>query len=311
MKTKLPKAGSAKHQQLMPRTNWYGWTAIDMGHQQIRFAQKGKVWEVAVGEDNSAWQGESLRILQRRTKHQFSFKWPLQQLGWRVAVAVSAGTDRKTQQVWYPRLHSLGIGRIKEVSAPLAAAAGCGEDVHALTCRGVIGMGASSCWFATYALGQLVAWCELPLGGQHLSAAVQQYIGTRHDMQIPFAVAEAARLQMGSLEFTQNRSKLSLEGKDLRSGVEKTCILHDTELCEVLQDRLEPFLWSIREVMRTIPPEMLTDLGYHPVWLVGGVAHTAGTATFLHKQLQLTVKQSAMPEYAVVRGTLKLAQQHS
>ena len=288
------------------------WVAADIGCQRLKLVRQGdKVWDVDIPisnikGDSVEEEGERLYTVLRWGLRR-DWGWFLRHIICRLVVTYPPGTDEKLRQEWQRHLSLLGMAQLKMVDASLAAAAGSGEAIDTLACRGVLSMGASSSWFAVYALGELVAYCELPLGGWHFNEAIRSFIKTRDRLDIPVSEAERVRLQMGSFQFGSDCSELVLKGTYINSGIEKNVTLHDTELCELLQDCLEPLLWSIRGTMRNLPPEMLVDLSHHPLHLVGGMARTAGLATFLEKQLHLPVKSSTTPEHTVVLGALKLA----
>ena len=285
------------------------WMAADVGHRQLKLVCRGhEVWDLEIPPlSDTEEEGPRLAaVLNWGFRQGWNWSWFLRRMSGRLVVVYPPGTDDEILQKWQHDLSSLGVARLEMVDASLAAAAGSGEQVGELACRGVLSMGAICSWFAVYALGELVACCELPFGGWNFDVAIQSFIKSRDRIDISELKAEGLRSQLGRLQFGTKRSELLLQGRE-SSGTEKTTILYDTELCELLQDCLEPLLWSIRVVMRKIPPEMLVDLSRNPLCLVGGLARMTGMAEFLEKQLHLPVKVPSNPEHAVVLGALKLA----
>jgi rod shape-determining protein MreB len=60
---------------------------------------------------------------------------------------------------------------------------------------------------------------------------------------------------------------------------------------------------SIKEVLETTPPEVLSDVMNRGLYLVGGGALIGGLADLLRQELMLPIHVAAEPLTAVARGT--------
>ncbi|MEK7135076.1 MAG: rod shape-determining protein, partial [Patescibacteria group bacterium] len=89
----------------------------------------------------------------------------------------------------------------------------------------------------------------------------------------------------------------------LVTGLPKEVVLTDTDIREALSQSVESLIESVREVLESTPPEVLSDIMQRGVYLAGGGALLKGLAELLENEINIPVHIAGDPLTAVARGT--------
>ena len=94
-----------------------------------------------------------------------------------------------------------------------------------------------------------------------------------------------------------------MRGRDLATGLPREIILTDTHVREALASSLDSLMETMKEVIESTPPELLSDVLERVVTVFGGGALLRGLPELLSKMLGVPVHVANDPLTAVVRGT--------
>jgi rod shape-determining protein MreB len=93
-----------------------------------------------------------------------------------------------------------------------------------------------------------------------------------------------------------------VRGRDLITGLPREVIVTDQDLREAISQSVDTLIESVREVLETTPPEILSDIMRSGIVLVGGGAQLRGLDALLSQWLKVPVVVADDPLTAVARG---------
>ena len=94
----------------------------------------------------------------------------------------------------------------------------------------------------------------------------------------------------------------TIRGRDLVTGLPKEVIITDSDIQEAIAVSVSNLVESIKEVLETTPPEVISDIIHKGLTLVGGGALLNGLDQLLLYELKIPITIAADPLTAVVRG---------
>jgi len=95
----------------------------------------------------------------------------------------------------------------------------------------------------------------------------------------------------------------SIKGRDLITGLPREVIITDADLREAISPSINNLVETIKEVLETTPPEILSDVMNRGIILVGGGAMLKGLDILINEALKIPVYISEDPLSSVARGT--------
>jgi rod shape-determining protein MreB len=94
-----------------------------------------------------------------------------------------------------------------------------------------------------------------------------------------------------------------VRGRDLITGLPREVVITDSDIREAISQSVDTLVESVREVLETTPPEILSDIMRGGMVLVGGGALLKGLDSLLSQWLRVPVIVADDPLTAVARGT--------
>lgn len=110
-------------------------------------------------------------------------------------------------------------------------------------------------------------------------------------------------MAIGSVVEGDGSLQAVVRGRDLITGLPREVIITDQDLREAISQSIDTLIESVREVLETTPPEILSDIMRGGIVLVGGGAQLRGLDTLLSSWLKVPVVVADDPLTAVARGT--------
>jgi rod shape-determining protein MreB len=95
----------------------------------------------------------------------------------------------------------------------------------------------------------------------------------------------------------------AVRGRDLITGLPREVMLTDADIREAISQSIDTLVESVREVLETTPPEILSDIMRGGIVLTGGGALLRGLDSLLSEWLNVPVTVADDPLTAVARGT--------
>lgn len=201
-------------------------------------------------------------------------------------------------------LHRAGARSVLLLNESIAAALGSGLPISEPVASMVCNIGAGTTEVAVFSLGGTVASRSIPTGGDALDFAVVDYLRRKHTLRIGQPEAERLRIDVGSAAPLEVERTEEVRGIDAIGTLPRTATITSEEMRYAMLRPLEKIVEAIHEVLDGCSPELAADLVDQGLALSGGVAQTAGLATYFHEQTGLSIRVIDDPQTIVARGTL-------
>ncbi|HCC84139.1 MAG TPA: hypothetical protein DEP87_00410 [Candidatus Pacebacteria bacterium] len=199
-------------------------------------------------------------------------------------------------------LYRLGAKEVIGVAEPLAAAIGAGVPVADVSGGLVAVLGGTVVEAGVVALGSLVQTVSRAEADQQLIQALIQQILSTHDLVIGRETALELLLKLARVNSLNSTRTLWVTGKSARSGAPKEVAIHPVDLTPALQLWVQGVEQMLAQLLREIPPELITDVTTKGVLLAGGMAKLEGLEDYLAKKLNLPVAAVENPSSVVIQG---------
>lgn len=188
------------------------------------------------------------------------------------------------------------------VEEPMAAAIGSRLPIQEPVGNMVVDIGGGTTDIAVISLGGIVNSMNLRLAGDHLNQDIINYIRDEFKLLIGERTAEEIKIAIGSA-FKQEEAKETIaRGRDLITGLPREIILNDEQIREAIGKSIRNLIASIKEVIESTPPEIISDLMFRGIYLVGGGAMLRGLDKLIEQETKIATKIVEDPMTAVVRG---------
>ncbi|WP_377271748.1 rod shape-determining protein [Peterkaempfera sp. SMS 1(5)a] len=203
----------------------------------------------------------------------------------------------------------VGVGRVRMLPKPVAAAVGAGLPVQEATGSLIVDVGAGTTEIAVLCLGGVVAARSVPVSGDVLDSAIRTHLRKRHQLDIGRHTAE--NLKTGLAEAEAEGRPLAVRGMDASSGMPVTLLLETRDVQAALRDPLDRIVAAVGDVLDRCPPELYRDILDQGVTLTGEGARLHGLDRLLQKATGTPVRIAAEPGTAAVRGAGRCAEERS
>lgn len=221
----------------------------------------------------------------------------------RVVVGVPSGITNVEIRAVRDATKNAGAGEVHIVEEPMAAAIGMRLPIHEPVGNMVIDIGGGTTDIAVISLGGVVRSKNVRIAGDKFNSDIVSYVRNQFKILIGDKTAEAVKTTIGSVLPTHAPLEAAVKGRDLVTGLPKEVILTDTDIREALSQSVESLIESVREVLESTPPEVLSDVMQRGVYLAGGGALLKGLAELLESEINIPVHITGDPLTAVARGT--------
>lgn len=220
----------------------------------------------------------------------------------RVVVGVPSGVTNVQIRAVRDATKSAGAREVHIVEEPMAAAIGIRLPIKEPVGSMVIDIGGGTTDIAVISLGGVVRSKNLRTAGDKLNDDIISYIKDEFKILIGERTAEGVKMAIGSVNGKES-IEASIKGRDLVTGLPREVIITDSDVREAIWPSVNILLDSVKEVLESTPPEVLSDIMHRGIVLVGGGALISGLADLLREELKIPIHIAEDPLTSVVRGT--------
>jgi len=224
-------------------------------------------------------------------------------LGPRVCVGVPSGITSVEVRAVRDAARSAGAREVHVIEEPMAAAIGIELPVHAPQGSMVIDIGGGTTDVGIVALGGLVNSRNIRIAGDKLNSDIVSHVRNEFKILIGEKTAEEIKIAIASVAPNRQPLEAIVRGRDLVTGLPREIMISDQDVRNAIGHSIEELVDSIKEVLETTPPEIISDVMQRGVFLAGGGALIRGLPDFLTRNLGVPVVVATDPLTAVVRGT--------
>lgn len=224
-------------------------------------------------------------------------------MGPRVVVGVPSGITNVETRAVYDATKNAGAREVHIVEEPMAAAIGIRLPIKDPVGSMIIDFGGGTTDIAVISLGGIVRSKSLKVAGDKMNQDIISYLRDEFKILIGEKTAENVKIAIGSAFEGDGTVESSIKGRDLVTGLPREVIITDSDIREAISPSVYVLVDSIKEVLETTPPEILSDVMSRGIILVGGGALLDGLAPLLHSVLKIPIHVAEDPLSAVARGT--------
>src|SRR3989338_6918489 len=221
----------------------------------------------------------------------------------RVVVGVPSGITNVEIRAVRDATSNAGAGEVHIIEEPMAAAIGMRLPIHEPVGNMIIDIGGGTADIAIISLSGVVRSKNLRIAGDKFNADIVSYVRNQFKVLLGEKTAEMIKISVGSVLPTHAPLEMSVKGRDLVTGLQKEIVITDTDIRDALSQSVESLIETIREVLESTPPDILSDIMQRGVYLSGGGALIKGLAELIESEINIPVHITADPLTTVARGT--------
>lgn len=224
-------------------------------------------------------------------------------LGPRVVVGVPSGVTNVETRAVRAATKNNGAREVHIVEEPTAAAIGIRLPIHDPVGNMIIDIGGGTSDVAVISLGGIVRSKSLKIAGDRLNEDIISYIRSEFKILIGEKTAENIKIAIGSAMPMGGPIEASIRGRDLITGLPREVIITDADIREAIGQSIDILIETVKEVLETTPPEIVSDVMHRGMYLVGGGALLRGLDDLISQSVRIPVHVADDPLTAVARGT--------
>lgn len=224
-------------------------------------------------------------------------------LGPRVVVGVPSGITSVEVRAVQDAARNAGAREVFIVEEPMAAAIGIRLPVREPSGSMIIDIGGGTTDIGIISMGGIVNAKNVRIAGDKLNDDIINYIRSEFKILVGRKSAEDLKIAAASVIEGENPLEATVRGRDLVTGLPREVIITDADIREAIASSIDQLVDSVKEVLETAPPEVVSDVMRRGIYLAGGGALIRGLADLLAEHLGVPVYVADDPLTAVVRGT--------
>ncbi len=224
-------------------------------------------------------------------------------IGPKVVVGVPSGITNVEIRAVRDATRNAGAREVYVVEEPVAAAIGMKLSVMEPVGSMVVDIGGGTTDIAVISLGGVVRSKNVRIAGDKFNADIMSYVRSEFKILIGEKTAENVKIAIGSAIPMVQSMEAVIKGRDLVTGLPKEVVITDSDVRDAMAQSVYTLVESVREVLETTPPEILSDVMGRGLHLAGGGALLRGLAQLLHDVVKIPIHIADDPLTAVARGT--------
>jgi rod shape-determining protein MreB len=219
-----------------------------------------------------------------------------------VVISVPSGITSVERRAVRNSAERVGARNPFTIEEPIAAAIGCGLPIGEPRASMVIDIGGGTTEVAIICLAGIVSGESLKVGGDEMDEAIINFLKKEHSLHIGETTAERIKIDIGSAYPLEQEMMLEVRGRDMVSGMPRTCKISSTEIREALKGPVTGIVAATKAVLEKSAPELAGDLIEGGIVLCGGGALLRGIDKVIAAETGLTIRIADDPLRCVVKG---------
>lgn len=221
----------------------------------------------------------------------------------RVVVGIPSATTEVERRAVRDAAINAGAREVYLVEEPMAAAVGVRMPVQEPVGNMIVDIGGGTTDIAVISLGGIVASRNTKVAGDKLNADIMHFARDEFKMLIGERTAEDIKIAIGSVWDADEEMEATMRGRDLITGLPRELVITSRDIREAIMRSVHYIIGSIKETIEDTPPELVADIMYRGIILVGGGALLRGLSKLIEQETKMPVRLAEDPLTAVVRGT--------
>lgn len=224
----------------------------------------------------------------------------------RLVICVPHGATAVDRRAIEESAHQAGARDVYVVDEPLAAAFGAGLPVHRPCGNMIVDIGGGTAEVAVISMSSVVHARSIKAGGERMNDAIVQYVRRNRGIAIGSSQAEQVKRKVARACRSEDPEEISLNGRNLSSGMHSQFTLNNNEVRAALHDILEEIVNAVIDVLTHTPSELGADISLRGLVLAGGGALLPELDALIRHRTEVPVFLAEDPLTCVVRGCAHL-----
>ena len=221
----------------------------------------------------------------------------------RVVLCVPSGITDVERRAVHEATRSAGARGVFLIEEPMAAAIGANLPVGEAVASMVIDIGGGTTEVAVIALGGMVVWESIRVGGYEMDEAIVDYVKNAHKLLIGQETAEGAKIAAGSAwAMDGGLQETQVAGRDLVTGLLRRVTLGADDIRRALEPPVARIVAAVKDTLERTPPELAADVAERGIVLAGGGSLLRGIGERLKHEVGLPVQLAESPLTCVAEG---------
>lgn len=221
----------------------------------------------------------------------------------RVVIGIPLDLTEVEKKAVEDAARSAGARKVYLIEEAMAAAIGARLPVIEATATMIVDVGGGTSEIAVISLGGVVTWRSLKAAGNEFDNNIIEYIREEFNILIGEQLAESIKIGIGSAVPLDDPQEIEVRGRDLLTGLPKAVMISDKQVREAISRTVSRIIETIKTILETTPPELVSDIYERGLYLSGGGALLKGLDKAISSAAKVPVKIVDDPLTCVVRGT--------
>lgn len=200
--------------------------------------------------------------------------------------------------------HAVGMGKVRLLPRPLAAAIGLGIDVYQPRGALIVDIGAGGTDITIVSMGGVVLTGRSTVCGQSLDGVIARHL--REQYNLALATRGAEKIKTALAEAGAPGCRLEIRGLDVATGVPRSLVVPPAELQEIVEHHLGTLAKTVSATLERAPIEIIDDICDSGLVMTGHAALLHGLEEAFRKAVGLPVHIAENPDVAAINGAAHL-----
>ncbi len=178
----------------------------------------------------------------------------------------------------------------------------CGVPIFEAQGSMVIDIGGGTIDMGIVSLGGIVDSKTIRFGGSDINNALLRYVRECFGVIVSDETILDIKHTLGTAIAPLEDAEYAFQGRDMMNGLGRRCVIHQSEVYQVVNECLIGLLDEVKQMIRATAPEIVADIMQHGIWLTGGTARLSGLADRIGTEVGVPVHVPEAPETKVVVG---------
>ena len=233
----------------------------------------------------------------KATKGHIGFSRP------QVMISVPAGVTSVEKRAVRDAALKAGAKDAFLIEEPQAAAIGANVPISGPSGNMIIDIGGGTSEIAVIALGGIVVFNSLRVGGNKFDEAITSYIRKKYNLMVGDRTAEEVKIQIGTALPLERELQMEVRGRDLIAGLPRTIPITSSEVMEAIEMPLQQLVAAVRGVLEQTPPELSSDIIDKGMGMSGGGSLLRNIDRLLTQVTGVPCHVAENPLHCVALGT--------
>ena len=223
----------------------------------------------------------------------------------RMVVCIPSGSTEVEIRAVRDSSEHAGGREVYMIYEPMAAAIGIGIDVEAPEGNMIVDIGGGTTEIAVISLGGIVSNKSIRIAGDDLTADVQEYMSSQHNIKVGERTAEEIKVKVGSAltNLEDAPADFIVNGPNRLSALPLAVPVSYQEIAHCIEKSISKIEAAVLNALEQTPPELYADIVQRGIWLAGGGALLRGLDKRLTNKIGIPFHIADDPLHAVARGT--------